>query len=191
MGTAFKYVADAALIPDRYRPFCDVCGRRGLVYEVCCDAFFDDSATYQSVDVACAGCCKAGKLRALGADVWAVETVVRDYLGAFARGVSATEVEERARILLWSLNRTPCRLPQFLRGIDWPLCCGDWTEFVGKPDRDEALVALQSLRLWDRGPRGTNGRPISLRVFPRHQLGDASVFRCLTCAQPYLVYQST
>src|SRR5262249_41021109 len=134
MGTAFKYVADDALLPDGHHPRCDVCGRRGPVYEGGAEAYFDATASYAPVDVACAGCFRAGKVRGLGDDVRAVEAVVRAYLGVFSRGAPLPEVDERTRLLLRALNRTPCRLPGFVRGIDWPLCCGDWTEFIGKPD---------------------------------------------------------
>ncbi len=88
---------------------------------------------------------------------------------------------------LAAFGRTP-NIPLFIQYIDWPMCCGDWAEFIGTPENaDESETVPQRFHYWERGPRDWTSdhalRPESLR--------EVSLFRCTTCDRQLFAWQFT
>jgi hypothetical protein len=93
---------------------------------------------------------------------WVSEGCAAEHLREITPSLSAAEVESRRAAMCEELRRTP-RVPPFVQDDEWPLCCGDFVEYVGRPGLPEG---------WDG-------------------LGGLSLFRCPRCSQAFEVFQHT
>ena len=88
---------------------------------------------------------------------------------------------------LAAFGRTP-NIPLFLQYTDWPMCCGDWAEYIGYPQTDdESELVPQNFHYWEREPREWKSeyrlRPESVR--------EVSLFRCASCDRQLFTWQFT
>lgn len=84
------------------------------------------------------------------------------------------------------MRQTP-RCPNFLQDTDWPICCGELTEYTGEPSRDEAEELDRSGQYWYRG-KSTFDSPV-VDLIPSPVLSGVSAFRCQSCAKRYWIFQ--
>ena len=155
MGRTFRYVADDSLEAHRLRHVpCPLCGSEDDVYPV-----FAEPAG-GCITEACLRCIRSLPLDAIMP--WRSERRAADYLRGVAPDVLAADREARRAEMCAELRRTP-RVPPFAQDDDWPLCCGDFTEYVGRPVLPDK---------WD-------------------DLGGLSLFRCPTCGNGIEVFQHT
>ena len=101
-----------------------------------------------------------------------IENRIQKTINRFANDKSAA---------LDAFHRTP-DIPLFLQYQDWPMCCGEWCEFVGVPSSyDESKVVPDEHRFWEHESRDWqadyNLMPESLR--------EISLFKCLNCEKQF------
>jgi len=155
VGQAFRYVADASLEAHRHRDLpCPLCGGTAEVYP------FNAQPVGGYITEACRRCIRSLPLNQI-AD-WNSERHAAEHLRQFAPALSAEEMDARRAAMCAELRRTP-RVPSFVQDDEWPLCCGDFAEYVGRPGLPEG---------WDG-------------------LGGLSLFRCPHCGQDYEIFQHT
>jgi hypothetical protein len=109
---------------------------------------------------ACAACIRSVPLEDIC--TWESEREVAAHLRSHDESLSPEELERRREAICRELRRTP-RVPPFCQDDDWPLCCGDFTEYVGRSGLPEG---------WD-------------------DLGGLSLFRCPRCSKEFEVFQHT
>ena len=158
MGSVFRYVADDSL--EAHRPAllpCPLCGSTGNVH---CFFAKPDGPSGGWISDACVGC-----IRSLPLDLivpWRSERQAADHLRARFAQLPETEREARRATICEELRRTP-RVPPFCQDDEWPLCCAEFAEYVGRPGLPEG---------W-------------------HDFGGLSLFRCQHCGQEFEVFQHT
>lgn len=162
MGSVFRYIADDSLEAHRLDLdlACNVCGATGGIFHFRADAA---GGVYE----VCQRCIKALPSEQLGQMArWQSEQDALDHLRAVFPGLPETELLARRDAICAELRRTP-RVPPFVQDDEWPLCCGEFAEYVGRPGLPED---------WDR----LGGR-----------LGGLSLFRCQNCGKTFEVFQHT
>lgn len=156
MGTVFRYIADASLEAHRHRDLpCPLCESTDEVYS------FYAEPEGGMISEACRKC-----IQSLPLDViyeWDSEEDVTDHLQTVLSYPSeSAELEAKRAAICAELRRTP-RIPPFVQSDEWPLCCGDFVEYVGRPGLPEG---------WDG-------------------LGGLSLFCCPRCKQDFEIFQHT
>jgi hypothetical protein len=191
MGQVFPLIADEALEPldtDAY-PRCQVCGRAAPVYVTFGRALSAKTNKRDKVYAACESCFKQGKLEQVRPTL-PVAQAVGEYLQGHYKRKSAAWLAAKQKEMLDALDHTPCSLPPCRQEIDWPLCCGELTEYVGCPAGREELRELEDMRAWNfRLNERSVEEGISFAGCPDELLTDAAVFRCEKCSQHYLIFQ--
>jgi len=153
VGQAFRYVADASLDAHRHRDLpCPLCRSRDEVHSF----FAEPEGGY--ITEACARCIRSLPLAVIAP--WRSERLAVGHLREVFPGLPADELEQRGAAMCAELRRTP-RVPAFCQEDEWPLCCGDFAEYVGHPGL----------------PEGSDG------------IGGLSLFRCPGCGRGFEVFQ--
>jgi uncharacterized protein CbrC (UPF0167 family) len=100
--------------------------------------------------------------------------------------IVTTLAADRARAIE-EYHRIP-EIPLFLQRDDWPMCCGEWCEFVGVPSSyEESRQVPGRYRYWERGPRGWRSE---YELLPE-SLREISLFRCIVCGGEWFTWQFT
>ena len=191
MGTIFRYIADKALKPAAavYKRTCQVCSRKGIdVYAAQGAVALPDGSEGDEVAVACADCLRAGRVEKTCA--FEVDEVIRRYLDALHRRDRSHLYRLRRLVELAAAYRQTPNSPRFLQRQDWPLCCGDLTEFTGSPRNKKELVALTRSGVYWEGQVKKN-RVDFEETGPPGSYSEVSIFRCLACKQVYWTWQFT
>jgi hypothetical protein len=190
MGTVFRYIADKALKPlTGLRRTCQVCDRRSVdVYWAVGHIVLPGGAEGEECAAACTDCLRGGRVAHISE--WATDATIRAYARRHLRGRPADERQRLEATLRDALRRTPMA-PMFLQADDWPMCCGDLTEFTGSPRNLRALIQLtESAVYWEK--RAWRNHDIDFEEDgPPESWTDVSEFRCLHCPKRYWVFQFT
>lgn len=182
MGSVLTYVSDEALCVSELGP-CQHCARPdvpaynfwGEVIDPNLAADVELAIEEPELNCLCADCINGGNIRRT--DTWAVEDTVSRFAGDEA--------------MVWrEFNKLP-DIPLFIQGkLDWPLCCGGWTEFIGAPSTLAELLALQKThQYWKAGPSNTPRDFV--RDGPPESLYEVSAFACPACNSRYYTDQFT
>src|SRR5262245_32328251 len=151
MGSIFPYVADEAL--RAYNPAvyanCQVCEKAGgRVFTAQGTALLPDGR-YRDVYVACAECLRAGRIKQV--DESTTDALIAAYVQRYLKDATPDTLRRLESELKDRLRRTPHDAPQAQR-TDWPLCCGDLTEYTGSPQKRTEWEALTRTAFgWRRG----------------------------------------
>lgn len=171
MGTTFEFVADVALVACDGDE-CHHCGRNNVPLYDYFGSIIDPelSADPQLANVEpdvswlCADCINGGNVQR--SDAYSVEDIVRSYA---ADPVAAMR----------DFNKLP-NIPLFLQNFDWPLCCGNWAEFIGSPASLTELITVQdTYSYWQNGP--ADARRDFATQGPPEYLPEISLFCCKKC----------
>ncbi len=155
MGIVFRYVADDSLEAHRCRDLpCPLCGATADVYP------FRAEPDGGYISEACLRCIRLLPLDRIVA--WRSERQVAEHLRETHPAMSSCELEVQRAEICAELRRTP-RVPPFVQDDTWPLCCGNFAEYIGYP-----------------------GLPGDWQ-----DLGGLSLFRCQQCGQEFEVFQHT
>lgn len=179
MGATFPLIHDEALFPCS-GTVCHFCESDDVpIYEYNGVILHPDHAANPElareepeVSELCAKCILGGHIEK------EIEPSIQATLNRFATDKQAA---------LAAFQRTP-DIPLFLQFQDWPMCCGQWCEFIGIPASYEESTAIPNqYRYWEREPRAWLAdydlMPESLR--------EISLFRCLLCAKQFFTWQFT
>jgi hypothetical protein len=193
MGTVFRFIADKALVPenpDNPKRKCDVCGQNDPAYRVFGKALVQRSKKQVSVDAACESCLKSGQVAQVKRSE--VEETIRDYLKRFHKGKKKPFIDSRTDAMLKDLTTMPCYLPPFHQRLDWPCCCGELTEYQGRPVDDQSLMVVPDCLHWESGSvEDVGGINFQGWGEATDVPADTGVFRCLSCNRLYFVFQPT
>lgn len=79
-------------------------------------------------------------------------------------------------------------IPLFMQYEDWPIHCGDWTEYQGSPvSADECASVPDSRAYWERGPlKWQSQHPLR-----PESMTDVNLFRCKACELRLFTFQFT
>jgi hypothetical protein len=192
MGKVFPLIADAALIPldASYYSQCQVCNQTKPVYVTFGSALLKGRKTRDKVFAACATCFKDGKIEQVREGLPLAQSV-QEYVEAHFERKPANWLETKRKELIDHLERMPCHLPPLRQEMDWALCCGQLTEYLGSPANQRDLLSLSDLRAWNFGVDERSEEGIDFDGCPDELLGDIAVFRCRKCGQHYIVFQPT
>jgi hypothetical protein len=173
MGLAFRYIADNALAQSNLGS-CQHCERTEFSsYDYCGEiinprlaANVELATTDNKIFAACAACIHGGNIRKTDFELGRVQPIIDSF---------ALDKVSAAR----NYHLIP-HIPLMMQDQDWPMCCGDWCEYVGNPKDDEESVRVPSqFQFWDHRPSNETVddelRPESLR--------EVCLFRCLSCAR--------
>jgi uncharacterized protein CbrC (UPF0167 family) len=182
MGTRFRYVSDAALRPEDadYYTHCQVCDRKDVVYP------FQQQVRSPGGDVDDANAVCERCLRLGFEVVWDDDfiDIVRNYFSARPPAGDALRLvgESLAR-----LRHSPQPGYGFQR-FDWPLCCGDFCEFIGHPEgTDDNAKLAEGATYWDQHPRQSfEGRNL-VEDGPPEDWGEVSYYACIKCRKKYFL----
>lgn len=124
MGTSFRYIAETALKPSGLGD-CQCCERAGVVSYDYRGKIVDPAAAANpklaeeepEIHAACADCISGGLVQKDDSAIGELKGIIN----AFA-GDKATATQQYHRIP---------NIPLMMQHDDWPMCCGDWCEFVG------------------------------------------------------------
>ena len=179
LGSVFNYIDDAAMFP---------CGGTQCHHcETETAPIFNFDGEIVNPDLAanpqlardepevselCADCILGGNIRKY------ITPEIQKTINRFAADAAAAKA---------AYCRTPT-IPLFLQYPDWPICCGDWVEFLGYPSTvEESESVPQRFLYWERELRDWTSdyalRPESLR--------EVSLFRCKTCDRQQFTWQFT
>jgi hypothetical protein len=193
MGTVFRYIADEALAPENPNDpgrECDVCRKNSPAFISFGQAVPVGRKKEVRINAACADCFKAGRVGEVRDGEEVVEAT-RRYVTRTFKKESAARRTAREAAIRDELNRMPCRLPPFRQRLDWPLCCGGLTEYVGSPAHREELKTLPPVTAWDQGELQDVGAVDFHEMEGSDVLHDTGVFRCPECARLYVIFQPT
>jgi hypothetical protein len=181
MGTLFRYIADSALNESGLGE-CQHCERptipaykyNGLIVDLSRAANPALAAEDNVIFAACADCIHGGNLRKDDYELRQIQPIIVAF---------ANDSESAVR----NYHLIP-HVPLMMQREDWPMCCGDWCEFIGNPPDYDASVRVPSeYQFWNRQPVnrafGFDLRPESLR--------EVCLYRCLTCPKKYFIWQPT
>ena len=179
MGKTFCYIADDAMFPCDGEE-CHLCEtEESPLYLYFGEIIHPEHAANPQlareepeISELCAECILSGHVRR-NADVRIQKTINR-----FAKDKQAA----------WeAFHRTP-DIPLFLQYTDWPMCCGDWCEFVGVPSSyDESKVVPDNYHYWEDSPKAWKS---DFELMPE-TLREISLFRCLDCEEKLFTWQFT
>jgi hypothetical protein len=191
LGTVFRYTADGALKPAEaaFKRTCQVCARTGVdVYRADGRIALPDGRVAEGVGVAvaCADCLRAGRVEKNCS--FEVDEVIRRYLDAFHRRDRTHLFRLRRLVELAAAYRQTPDGPLFLQGQDWPLCCGDLTEFTGPPRNKKDLLRLTKSGVYWEGQVKKN-RVDFEESGPPESYTEVAVFQCLACQKVYWTWQ--
>jgi uncharacterized protein CbrC (UPF0167 family) len=181
VGSVFRHVADAAMYACGGEQ-CHHCERAGLpIYrysgEIIDPALAHDpalAAEEPEVHELCADCILGGNVRKSDDRVRQVAPTVTRFAADSARAVE-------------EYHRLP-DIPLFLQREDWPMCCGEWCEFVGVPaSYEESPGVPASHSYWERGPATWR---FTDQLLPE-SLREVSLFQCVRCSRPWFTWQMT
>ena len=187
MGSHFELIADDALVPlDDHYTECQVCRTTGVpLYPAQGSLVNEDGSIDESRDAyaVCETCLKKGRIA--HTSEWQTDSVIERF--------ASDPVAAKA------LLRTTPRIPVMLQSQDWPLCCGQLTEFTGVPTEDEGLTELlRPLTPWCGEPIDQEtlaAKPWLVRNFeedgPPESLHEISLFVCRSCGKGYFTDQYT
>lgn len=190
MGSVFRYIADSALTPEdaSYYTKCHVCDKPQVpVFSAQGEVVREDGTVDDLIAVACEPCLKTGKI--IHISEWKTDLVIRAYLRRYFTDKGPAFIERRSQELFLALRKTP-RVPMFMKGDDWPLCCGDLTEFKGSPkDVNELPNVDGPMIYWSEGVK----EPVAdfKSDGPPESLYEVSFFECLSCDKRYWIFQFT
>lgn len=181
MGTTFRYVADGALEPcgGTQCHHCECSDRPIYFYtgEILDPEFAanpDLAREEPDVSELCAECIRGGNVRK---DAGSIEEIVRT---AEALATDPTQALEE-------FHRTPD--VTFIQGDVWPVCCGEFAEYVGKHPTEG--TTFDDYEPW---------QPMNW-IVERHRLADfypldklpvlytMALFRCHHCPKRFWVFQ--
>jgi len=211
MGSIFPYVADEALrhYDPAYYTHCQVCRNSGTRVFTAHGTATLAGGIRKKVYAACAGCIQDARVQQV--DEWATDPLIEAYVQGYLKGAEPAAVRQLQSELKDKLRRTPHDPPQVQR-TDWPMCCGDLTEYTGSPQKRTEWQALtQTAFGWRRGEilkpdPGDEDEPDDewpewnrwLEAFIPVDSGDElpslgafAVFRCLRCGKRYWTFQCT
>lgn len=179
MGSNFPLIADDALRFEdaEYFKQCQVCSAEGVPQYYADRCIIDDSGEADEdneVYAVCEPCIKAGRVEHSG------EYITDEVLKKHAANPVAAKALLRA---------TP-RIPLFLQGDDWAICCGELAEFVGNPTSLDELIELErTAQPWEQSP--TSYQRDFANTGPPESFREISIFRCVKCQKRLYVDQFT
>jgi hypothetical protein len=182
---------DSALKPAEavFKRTCQVCARKGVdVYRADGHIAHPDGREGEGVAVACADCLRGGRVEKTCS--FEVDEVIRQYLDKFHRRDRTHLFRLRRLVELAAAYRQTPDGPLFLQNQDWPLCCGDLTEFTGSPKNKKELVRLTKSGIYWEGQVKKN-RVDFEESGPPEFYGEVSIFQCLACQKVYWTWQFT
>jgi hypothetical protein len=180
MGTRFELIADSALeYLDDYYKKCQVCGAQAVPLFECQGSVISDVGTSdppKDVYAVCEACVKQG--RVARTCEFQTDAVIEKF---------ATDPKAAKELL----RRTP-PIPVMLQHQDWPICCGQLTEFMGVPDSYEESISIpDDYQFWEAGFRDWKedwGDDFTLEP---ESLDEVSKFRCRSCGRKIFTWQCT
>jgi len=147
----------------------------------------DDGTVDDDIAVACEPCLKTGRI--IHVSERKTDAIIRRYLCGYFTDKGPAFVEQKAQELFLALRKTP-RVPMFMQGDDWPLCCGDLTEYKGNPKEFDELPSVNGPRIyWEEGIKEFGAGFES--DGPPESLSEISFFECLSCDKQYWIFQFT
>lgn len=180
MGTIFPLIEDSALRAEDadYYTECQVCSKRAVSVYPCQGYLVAANGEPDKIEdryVACAPCLKLGRVAHID------EHDTDPVLDAHAKRPA------EAKMQLRSTPRVPC----FVQGTDWPLCCGELTIFIGSPNTLQELIAAQTEGSeWRRGEVRQSKHSYQAAIYgPPESLRNVSLFRCERCNRLLWVFQ--
>ena len=187
MGNIFKYIADDALEAEdaSYYKECQVCQAVGVPVYSCQGRVARAGGVLKDVYVVCAKCLNRGQVKHISE--WGTDRVIKAYVNNFYLGANPEFIVEKENELILALRKTP-ELTWIYE--DWPLCCGDLTEYSGYPKTVAELEKTKTpMIFWE----GAVKEPF---VYFGHEcqpesFEEVSFFQCLHCAKCYWTYAPT
>lgn len=191
MGQIFTYIADEVLAHAGTVGRCPLCEKQARVYFYPNDVA-DPASPVDYVDEACATCIRQVQFDFFDekATRGRIQAMINSH---FPKGsLSGVERGQRLEAVLSEYLRTPL-LPGFVQGVDWPHCCGDYTEFFGEP-QSRSSGDLDHFEYWESGPCDNPSGDLIYDLIPSERLavlGGVSGFRCNPCGRHYWTFQCT
>lgn len=181
MGTTFRYIAEPALEPSELGE-CQHCERPdipsydypGEIIDPTLAANPQLAADEPEIHAACADCINGGNIRKSEYEIREIQPVIN----AFSDD-PVTAIDRYHQIP---------HIPLMMQREDWPMCCGDWCEFVGNPaDHDASVLVPSQHQFWNRGPVEPH---FDYELRPE-SLSEVCIFQCLSCDKSYFIWQPT
>lgn len=181
MGSVFRYISDEAMHESDLGN-CQHCDRDGVVSydyrgEIVDPKLASDVELAEEepgVFAACAECILGGNLKKDDYET----SRMRPLVDAFAAG--------NEQILI-AYHKIP-HIPLMMQDEDWPICCGDWCEYVGYPsDYDQSVKVPDNYIFWQRSP---SSQKLGFPLKPE-SLREVCLFGCLHCSKSFFIWQPT
>jgi uncharacterized protein CbrC (UPF0167 family) len=181
MGTTFQNIAESALESSELDD-CQCCERAGVASYDYRGEMADPSTVANpqlaeeepKIHAACAHCINGGFVRKDEYEIGEIQSIISTF---------TSEKEKVAQ----QYHRTP-NIPLMMQREDWPMCCGDWCEYIGAPaDYDESVQVPACHQFWNRRPVEPHW---DLELKPE-SLRDVCIFRCHSCDKTYFIWQPT
>jgi len=181
MGITFQYIAENALKASELGD-CQCCERAGVASYNYRGGIVDPSAAANpqlaeeepEIFAACADCINGGLVHK------------DEYESGEIQGIINVVARDKEKAIQ-QYHRIP-HIPLMMQREDWPMCCGDWCEYIGIPaDYDESVQVPSLHQFWHRRPVEPHWdfelKPESLR--------EVCIFKCLACDKTYFIWQPT
>ncbi|MGC4006398.1 MAG: CbrC family protein [Pirellulales bacterium] len=181
MGSTFRYIHDSALVESDLG-VCQHCARQGFAAYDYHGEIVDSHAAAnvalalveKEIYAACAPCIHDGNIRKRDYELERIRPIVDE----FARDKT---------VAIRDYHRIP-HIPLMMQDADWPMCCGDWCEFLGNPpDFETSLSVPFHFRFWDHSP----AEYLATQSLVPESLREVCLFRCLACTNSYFIWQPT
>lgn len=182
MGNTFRYIHDSALytVEDEIGDPCNFCNTTtdpvysywGYILQPDLAADPELARTDPDVFQLCSKCTLTSHVQKH------VEPSLLKTINQFANNKQLT---------LEQFHRTP-DIPRCVQGMDWPICCGEWCEFIGVPSSyDESRVIPDNYEYWNFEPKPW----YEDCVLEPEELSEISLFQCFQCKKKHFIFQCT
>lgn len=184
MGSHFKYISDDVLDQAGYVARCPYCESDAKLYYI----FIDDGTDDPACEI-CTAC-----IRTLPIEWFSKhdEQAVRE-MGS-QRFPDKEDREQRLKFLddtIAEYRRTP-ELPNLVNSGRWPVCCADFTEYIG--DAGKTYKGQYDEFHWygaENNPDAQFGLPAMVSHERFEMMDPFSLFRCLSCSKGFWTHNVT
>ena len=177
----FKYIVEEALQKFGSRGNCYWCNQDSKLYRI----FIEDEESGKQSDQACIKCIKTLPLKWFDPkdDERKISTLINK---KYPKGTKSQDQRFALTVETCDEYRRTPQLQTFLQGVDWPDCCGDFTEFVDLAEQYEGN--LEKFIWW-----GEENHFAKEQGLPKAMENEDScmLYQCLTCEQSYWTIQCT
>ena len=177
----FKYISEGALEEYGYEDKCYWCKQEAKLYRI----LIENVETEQESDEACIQCIKTLPLKWIYPkdDEKKIASLINK---KYPKGTKTQDQRFALTVETCDEYRRTPQLCSFVQSIDWPDCCGDFTEFLS--DAKDYEGDFTEFLWWGEDNHFAKEQGLEVAIGNE---GPCVLYKCLTCSKKYWTHQCT